>query len=83
MIGQNDTPNLDIDAAVGVVTSSEFRASVESVVNRLKETQQPMLVTVGGRSGFIALSPELYEKVKEYVRKQSRNQALRLEGNGS
>lgn len=57
-------PNLDIDVEQGMVTSTELKISVKAVQDRLNETLRPMVVTVDGKTGFVAMSPKLFEMIK-------------------
>jgi|GEM_PF-2321664 len=64
MESSQSRPNLDISTTQGMITSSELRANVEGVADQLKNTQQPVVITIKGRPGFVAISTELFETMK-------------------
>lgn len=63
-LGLNGRPNLDIDAASGVVNSTDLRTRYKELVTQLKDTERPLLVVVDGRPSAVMLAPQLFEQIK-------------------
>ncbi|MCC7170796.1 MAG: type II toxin-antitoxin system Phd/YefM family antitoxin [Planctomycetes bacterium] len=47
--------------AEDVVPINEFKTNASKLINRMKETQRPMIITQNGRASAVLLTPEEFD----------------------
>ncbi|MBI4679186.1 MAG: type II toxin-antitoxin system Phd/YefM family antitoxin [Elusimicrobia bacterium] len=62
---------MEIDAGRNVTPISEFRKEAASILERLRKTREPLLLTQNGRSVAVVLDVEEFER-REYERRFAR-----------
>lgn len=72
-------PNLDIDAATGVVNSTDLRTRYKELVTQLRDTERPMLVVVDGKPSAVMLAPQLFEQIKTLLANGSHDEVVILD----
>ncbi len=50
----------------GIIPLGEFKARASTLLQRLNETGQPIVVTQNGRPAAVVLSPQAYEEMREH-----------------
>lgn len=58
----------DVDTALGIVPLGEFKAQASSLLKKLSGTDQPLVITLNGRSAAVVLSPAAFEELRERLR---------------
>lgn len=50
-----------LQLAEDVIPINEFKTNASKLINRMKETQRPMVITQNGRPSAVVLTPEEYD----------------------